>query len=114
MGNSNSKNNDSNNGHHHGDEREEDTGVKNLKARNLHIALDSARKDRTKVTIEEGKTEQLIKEQRDRDDFASGFSKLREKKTPIYQEDIHSPYVYSDLVYSTDKVKGRVLHGEFS
>jgi len=100
--------------HHHGDEREEDTGVKNLKARNLHIALDSARKDRTKVTIEEGKTEQLIKEQRDRDDFASGFSKLREMKTPIDHEDIHSPYVYSDFVYSTNKVKDGVLHGEFT
>merc|ERR550534_1211503 len=110
----NNSNNNSNNGNNNGDEREEDTGVKNLKARNLHIALDSARKDRTKVTIEEGKTEQLIKEQHDRDDFASGFSKLRDMKTPIYHEDIHSPYVYSDFVYSTNKVKDGVLHGEFT
>ena len=34
-------------------EKEEETGVKGLKARNLHVALDSVRKDRTKVTIEE-------------------------------------------------------------
>ena len=46
----------------------------------------------------------MIKEQRDRDDFASGFSKLREMKTPIDHEDIHSPYVYSDFVYSTNKL----------
>ena len=53
--------------------------------------------------ISQGKLVQLIKEKLDRDDYGRGFEKLRNRKTPIYQEDIKSPYVYPDLAYNTDR-----------